>query len=831
MPKIVIDDQEIEVPPGTRVIDAAERLGIMIPRFCFHPALGSVGACRVCAVMFLGGPVKGVNMSCMVEAREGMLVSTTHKEAMDFRKQVIEWLMLHHPHDCPVCDEGGHCLLQDLTVAGGHGIRRYLGKKRTYLDQDLGPLVQHEMNRCIHCWRCRRFYQDFTGYRDLGAMQIANRTYFGRFSDGPLESPFAGNLIDMCPTGVYTDKPSRYKGRRWDYERVRSLCIHCSLGCRVVASARYREMIRLEAGHSDAVNGYFICDRGRYGFGYANLPERPRRGRIGAEEVAVDQGIRASAHRLFRIREGAGGEAVAAVGSGRNSLETQAMLWRLSRACGWRGPWFTLDAAGAGKVRAAVRSLDADLAVSMREIERSDFVLGVGVDPVNEAPMLALAIRQAHRNGGSVSLIDPRPIFLPLLFDHVAVPPEEMERCLGVVVKRAVDRSAVENVEPNGLAFHDALPGQYEGDRGIGSLLEVVSQRLRSSRKPVIVCGADMIQASTVSLASDLVRLLRAVRPGAGLFCVLPHANDFGAGLLSSASDPWELLEAMESRAVTALLVVESDPLGQFPDRERMTRALEKLDFLLVMDYLNSETVRRADAFLPTQTLFECGGTFVNQEGRAQSSPPVHRGGMPILQIGGGGHPPRVFGSEIPGGEPEPAHGLLARLGEILAPGSDWTPESLWGILAQENPLFARLEGPEEPWEGIRLVRDRETPASFGPGPGAWQRMDGNAGEGLDLFLVDWTYGTEELSGYSAPTQGVEPHPTLLMHSDDAACWGLANGDRVAIHLEQAVMEADLVLARNMARGAMFLPRHRRLDWQKLSAPRVRIPPQAIKKA
>ncbi len=135
MAKITIDDRQIEVAPKTMVIEAAAQLGIMIPRFCFHPALGSVGACRVCAVKFVDGPLKGIQMSCMVEAQDGMIVSTTDEEAVGFRKHVIEWLMLHHPHDCPVCDEGGHCLLQDMTVSGGHGIRRYAGPKRTYIDQ------------------------------------------------------------------------------------------------------------------------------------------------------------------------------------------------------------------------------------------------------------------------------------------------------------------------------------------------------------------------------------------------------------------------------------------------------------------------------------------------------------------------------------------------------------------------------------------------------------------------------------------------------------------------------------------------------------------------
>ena len=275
MPILKIDHREIEVPAGTKVIEAAERLGIVIPRFCFHPALGAVGACRVCAVAFLAGPVKGIQMSCMVEAQDGMVVSTTDAEAVNFRRHVIEWLMLNHPHDCPVCDEGGHCLLQDTTVAGGHGIRRYAGAKRTHQDQDLGPLVQHEMNRCIQCYRCSRYYQQFAGYRDLGVMGIGSRIYFGRSCSGPLESPFSGNLIDICPTGVYTDKPSRYFGRRWDFQRAPSICLHCALGCNLVVSARFRQVVRHEARPNPEVNGYFICDRGRYGYPYANAVDRP----------------------------------------------------------------------------------------------------------------------------------------------------------------------------------------------------------------------------------------------------------------------------------------------------------------------------------------------------------------------------------------------------------------------------------------------------------------------------------------------------------------------------------------------------------------------------
>ncbi len=168
MPKLTIDGLEVEVPEGLSVLEAAKKLGIVIPHFCYHDALGSVGACRLCAMKFIEGPVKGVQMSCMVKAADGMVVQTADPDAMRVRRMVIEWLMTNHPHDCPVCDEGGMCLLQDYTIAGGHGRRRYKGKKRTYLSQYLGEFIEQEMNRCIQCYRCHRFYRDYAGGKTSG---------------------------------------------------------------------------------------------------------------------------------------------------------------------------------------------------------------------------------------------------------------------------------------------------------------------------------------------------------------------------------------------------------------------------------------------------------------------------------------------------------------------------------------------------------------------------------------------------------------------------------------------------------------------------------------
>jgi NADH-quinone oxidoreductase subunit G len=831
MPKLKIDGLEIEVPKGMKVIEAASRIGIIIPHFCYHPGLGSVGACRMCAVKFLEGPVKGVQMSCMVDAQDGMVVSTTDEEAVDFRKHVVEWLMMNHPHDCPVCDEGGHCLLQDMTVSGGHGIRRYLGKKWTYQDQYLGPLVQHEMNRCIHCWRCRRFYQEFAGYRDLGAMQIGYRTYFGRYEEGPLESPFSGNLIDICPTGVYTDKPSRFKGRRWDYQRGPSLCIHCSLGCHTIASVRYREIVRLEARFSESVNGYFICDRGRYGFGYANHPERPHRAKIGGEEVPWDKAIQTAAERLNRIVRNGGSGTIASLGSSRSSLENQGMLKRLCSSQGWKEPIYFGDSTTAHKVKNAISRLDEQLAISMGEIEKADFILAVGTDPVNEAPMLAMAMRQAFRNGAEVAVIDPRPISLPFQFHHLPVSPSDTDLAMSLLVKGAVSRSVAESLGIEALRFYDAVSTESPFDPLIKDGMASLAPKLQQSRWPVLVCGTDIVPSTTPGVAADSALLLRAAREKAGLFYVMPGANAFGAALLSSGDDSLEqILETIEKGSLKALILVESDPFSFFPDRQRLEQAIHQLDLFLVMDYVNSKSAQLAHILLPTLPLFEADSTFVNREGRAQFSKKVHAGGIPIEQISGGDHPPRAFRSAIPGGESKAAWQILAELANAISSAPKISIDDLWTWLTQENQVFANGRPFDDLQEETRLHAGRSNGNLFSLDWLEKQERTSSVDGSLELLLVEWTFGTEELSGYSHTIQQVEKTPCLFIHPRDAMRADLQDRDRVTLQLDGGPLEIEVSVREGMASGIMVLPRHHQIQWQRSKAFPVRISFDRIKK-
>jgi NADH-quinone oxidoreductase subunit G len=405
MQKLIIDNINVEVTDGTTVLEAAQSVDIHIPHFCWHPALGKAGACRVCAVKLLDGPVKGIQMSCMLPAQDGMVVSTTDPDAQAMRRHVIEWLMINHPHDCPVCDEGGECQLQDMTIAGGHGIRRYSGKKRTHVNQYLGPYIEHEMNRCIQCYRCVRFYQEYAGGTDFGVMGSAGRVYFGRFQEGTLESSFSGNLVDICPTGVFTDKTARFRARYWDYDMAPSVCSGCSLGCATTPVARYRELLKTIARRNDAVNGWFICDQGRFSTAIVNDSLRPRTPLVDGREVGLDVALGALLLHIEKVINQYGPGSMAIVGSSRLALESAALLPLLAQSTSAGALCYFSGKDESDSTLGLQELLTAGPSASQQDVRESDLIIICDCDPLQEAPMMALAIRQAWRNSAQVYII------------------------------------------------------------------------------------------------------------------------------------------------------------------------------------------------------------------------------------------------------------------------------------------------------------------------------------------------------------------------------------------------------------------------------------------
>ena len=818
MPNLIIDNMSVDVPAGTRVIDAAEQLGIMIPRFCYLKVLGAVGACRMCAVHFVAGPVKGVEMSCMVEAEDGMEVSTSDAEAVDFRRQVIEWLMVNHPHDCPVCDEGGQCLLQDETVSGGHGIRRYPGLKRTYRDQHLGPFIQQEMNRCIHCYRCARFYQEYAGYRDFGVLQIGSRIFYGRYEDGALESPFAGNLVDICPTGVFTDKPARYRARRWDMQRSPSICINCGIGCNTVASGFHREIIRQEARENRLVNGSFICDRGRFGCFYASHPERPWRPMVKGSEVEWDRVLDEAAGGIQRIVTGQGPQALAILGSPRLSLETMFILEQSCRRLGNMPLKFFTDQALENRTRRAAARLDEHLAVSLGEVELADFILVVGVDPVNESPLLTLALRQAARKGAAVAVIDPRPVSLPLDFILLSAPPAGLSIMSGQLVHQALREKDAEMLDDESKRFYDTLAPRNSRQDPCLAESERVSEKIATCKRPVIICGTGIVTGEMLDFAADLARLLFRVKGQCGLYYVMPGPNAFGA-VLCSDEDTISfsgLLDAIEKKEIRGLLVVEADPFHDFCDRQQLEKSLAKLDLLICLDYLPSELSRRAHILCPTPTHFEARSHFVNQEGRLQVGEAVHECGRPLSQATAGNHPRRDFVRHDEEYGPRPAWSILQDLCDRITGHQAVGGGDLDYLQAEMQARLQQLRQGESGAGNHPVTPDQ--PVVNG---------DNNA---LELILVEWLFGSEELSTYSGPVVDAIKEPLAIMHHEDAVRAGLSSGDMVTLHLDRGVLRLRMASTAKMARGCLIVPRHRDLNWQQVKYRQELLPLYRIEK-
>lgn len=401
MAVIHIDGKSVEVDGSDNLLQACLSLGIDIPYFCYHPALGSVGSCRQCAVKqymseddYKAGRGRLV-MSCMIAPTNDMYISVDDDEAKAFRKRIVEYLMTNHPHDCPTCEEGGHCHLQDMTYMSGHRQRRYRFTKRTHHNQDLGVFINHEMNRCIACYRCVRFYKDYAGGTDFGVYASNNRVYFGRDTEGQFDSEFSGNLTEVCPTGVFTDKThsDRYN-RKWDMQYAPSICHGCSTGCNISAGERYGELRRIENRYNHDVNGYFLCDKGRFGYGYVNRSDRPTEPLENRHGTIIKVAANDAVDKIIQLLDN---KKVVGIGSPRASLESNFALKRLVGADNFSTGQMTYVQTVVDKAVMLLRHKDV-YNVSVGQIEQADTVFVLGEDVTQTASRVALAIRQASKN-------------------------------------------------------------------------------------------------------------------------------------------------------------------------------------------------------------------------------------------------------------------------------------------------------------------------------------------------------------------------------------------------------------------------------------------------
>ncbi|HEU4739065.1 MAG TPA: NADH-quinone oxidoreductase subunit NuoG, partial [Solirubrobacterales bacterium] len=613
---ITIDGREVAAVEGEMLHDAARKGDVEIPFFCYEPKLGEpVGACRMCLVEIEGIPK--LQTSCSTPVREGMVVHTRTEQVKEAQSAVVEFLLVNHPLDCPVCDKGGECPLQDISYGWGPGKSRVIDEKRHFEKPiELSPLVAIDRERCILCYRCVRFSQEVAEDAQLQLIERGDRTFVGTFDERPYVAPFHGNITDICPVGALTSYTYRFRARPWDIEHAGSVCTLCPSQCNVSFTVRDEKVKRVVTRDNAEVDDGWICDRGRYGFEMFDAPERVRGPRLkgGAEAgwdealEVVAEGLRAAAdidHTPVGSNSATPSRVAAIVGDASN--EEGFLLQRIVReALG--SPH--LDSRPSRGPRAdALRRLAAPaISARVREIDEAEAILVLGTDPLHSSPILDLRVRKAiRRNGAKLVVATERPTAL----DGGA--------------------EAIARYAPGQAAhFVSELAGAISGAENVAT---PIAETLREAGKVVVIWGERVARepgaaaallevASATNMASTEGSVLLEIPDttnarGLREAGVLPDA---GPGLSETAAgkSTEEIREALIGGELSGLILFGADPLRDFPDTPAWEEALTAADFVVSFSMHENATTAKADVVLPLETHAEKDGTVTHPDGRLQ---------------------------------------------------------------------------------------------------------------------------------------------------------------------------------------------------------------------
>ncbi|MBA3430485.1 MAG: NADH-quinone oxidoreductase subunit NuoG, partial [Actinobacteria bacterium] len=595
MVDVTINGRTVKAEQGRILIDVAEEMGVFVPRFCYHPGMKSVAVCRMCLV-----EIEGQNKllpSCATPVTDGMVANTVTDEAVDAQKQMLEFLLINHPLDCPICDRGGECPLQDQTYRHGPGSSRYIEPKRSFEKAlDISDLIVLDRERCVLCWRCVRFSDEIAGDQFIQLVDRGPGTQILTFNDEPFDSYFSGNTIQICPVGALTSKPYRFVSRPWDLESAPSVCAYCSVGCPLTNDVRSGQLVRTQALPNENVNDFWTCDKGRFGYHYVSSEDRLVTPLLRNEDGDFEP--TGWGRALYKaVTELGRGDRVGVIAGGHLTTEDAYAIGRLAkRTIGTPHVDSRLQDEGAPYDLALESGGVAGSTATINDLEAATTIVWAGGDPKETLPVLYLRLRGAVLDHGSkLIVVSPRRISLDGFASHVI-------RC-----------------DPGGEA--QALAALV-ADSG-----HPASEHIGA---PLVVCwgpsspGRD--QSDVFRTAIDL-----AQAKGGSLLVCPPHAGSQGlidmgvyptldAGYKVAARrgmDTRAILEAAASGELDTLLLVGADPMADFPDARLAARALESV-FVIVVELLPTQTVARADIVFPSVAYAEREGTFTNLERRLQ---------------------------------------------------------------------------------------------------------------------------------------------------------------------------------------------------------------------
>lgn len=697
---VTIDGIQVQVPGGVMVVEAAKQAGIEIPVFCYHPKLTPVGMCRMCLgevglpsrdretgeiqVDEDGNPVvrwfPKLQTTCTTQVSDGMVIRTQSEAVEAARQAVLEFLLSSHPLDCPVCDKGGECPLQDLTYSYGPGKSRFDYEDKFHFEKPvpLGPLIALDRERCIQCARCTRFQDEVAGDPVLSFENRGRGMEIVTYSDPPFDSKFSGNTTDICPVGALTSRDFRFRGRVWELENTQSICPHCSVGCNIIVGHRSGEIRRIMPRENNAVNEIWICDKGRFGHHFVNSPDRVKTPmmRRNGQLVVVEwqEALEFIVRRLRQLRDEHGPDALGGISGDRNANEDLYVFQRFVRTVMgtnnvdlWRQPGDPSANSGQALAGSLVAQVGVGSGTNLIDLGKGDALLVIGADVEEETPILYLRMKQASERGAYLAVANSRPTKLTRYANHDVTLRcgSETHFVLGllkaVLEEELTDSefvsqrtSGVDDLRA-GLADYDLpslahVAGVTEGD------VRRIARALAESDNLIVSFGRDAAlalspaegpagngQALIQALANLLLLTGHVGRANNGLLPLLPHNNSQGAADMG-VSPEWlpgyRRVDDAEARrrfgklwgvelpaspGLDADAMVRGGVRGLFVmgadpvgDRPDLDDVFADLDFLVVQELFMTETARFADVVLPAAAFAERDGTFTNTERRVQ---------------------------------------------------------------------------------------------------------------------------------------------------------------------------------------------------------------------
>ena len=759
MINIEIDGKHIEVDNGCTVIEAAHQAGIYIPHFCYHKKLSIAANCRMCLVEVVKAPKP--LPACATPVVEGMKVFTASEQAVKAQKGVMEFLLINHPLDCPICDQGGECELQDLAVGYGGSASRYQEAKRVVLHKDIGPLVSaEEMSRCINCTRCVRFGIEIGGVMELGQAFRGEHAEIMSFVSGTVNSELSGNMIDLCPVGALTSKPFRYKARTWELSRRKSISAHDSLGSNLAVQVKDNRVMRVLPLENEAINECWLSDKDRFSYEGLNSPERLTKPMLKQggkwQEVEWQVALEYVANGLRMIAKDAGADNIAALATPNSTLEEMYLLQKLVRGLGSNNVDFRLrqtDFSADGKQLGAPW-----LGLPVAEINQVDRFLVVGSFLRKDHPLMASRIRHAVKRGAQANVLHCVDDDLLMKVSNKAIiTPAEMVATLAQVLQALANvKSAKVNASVQALTQGITIT----------PAAQAMAKSLASGERSVILLGNFAQQhpeaAQLQLLAQEIAALCNARfgfmgeaanSVGGYLAQAVPSANGMNAAAMLAAP-----------RKVYLLLNVEVELDTQ--NGAQALAAMQAADMVVALSAYKHQASEYADVLLPIAPYTETSGTFVNTEGRVQS----------------------FKGAVKPLGDTRPAWKVLRVLGNLLnLPGFDYdNSEAVRDQVLQGGDISSKLNNQ------LHGITTQPAPAV----------------SGLQRVSEVPIYAADAIVRRSLPLQATYDAmpPRASMHADDMKKLGLLSGDPIKIMAGHGSAQLAVVADDKLPKGVVRVP-------------------------